>query len=107
MSPILLYALAPLLVILLSITFPFLYSVYRKRRTLAPIPGLEEDFLIGHARHFFNKPPTEFIKVFARGFKQLGRVWKLHLLHDSVLFVADPKILEVSGSGHSQFGTRK
>lgn len=87
--------LSLLLVILISVLSVFIYPVYRRRKVLEPIPGFKQDFLIGHVKYFYNKTPPEFYKIFERGHRELGRVWKLFMLHDTIVFVSDPKILEV------------
>lgn len=89
-------ALWTLFIVLFAFIASVCYSVYRRRKILKPIPGLSEDFLIGSVRHFYNKPPREFFKIFVKGFQEFGKVWKVHLLHETIVFVADPKILEVS-----------
>lgn len=76
--------------------FGVISSSIRRRMILKSLPGLNEDFILGHTRHFANKAPSVIWKTLGRGFKDLGKVWKVHLLHESVVLVADPKINEVS-----------
>lgn len=59
------------------------------------MPGLKEDFLVGHVRHFLNKPPPVLYKTIEGGFRELGKVWKANLGHESLLLLADPKIVDV------------
>lgn len=79
-------------IVLLKVVLP----VYRRRKVLEPLPGLEETFILGHVKHFVNKPSEVLFETVRRASRELGKVWKVFLLHDTLVFVSDPKIMEVS-----------
>lgn len=74
---------------------PLIFSIIRRKWILRALPGLEENWITGHAKHFLNKSPPELLKTIARGFKECGSIWKVFLMHECMVFVADPKVLEV------------
>lgn len=90
-----LYVVSSLLVIILVAVLSFVLPVLRRRRVLKPLPGMEEHFFFGHSLHFLNKSAPEILEMMCQGFKDLGRVWKFFMMHETLLMVADPKVLEV------------
>lgn len=88
--------IAGVFVCLALLLLPFVLSVYRRRRVLRDIPGLEETFILGHAKHFHNKPSAEILKTLQRAFKELGTLWKVFLVHETLVVTSDPKMMEVS-----------
>lgn len=77
------------------LVLPVIVSVYRRRKVLQNVPGLEETWVLGHAKHFMNKPPPVILKTVQEGFRKCGKVWKAFLAHDTLVLVSDPKIMEV------------
>lgn len=82
-------------VIVALIVIRFVYNVFKTRWALRSFPELEGNWLLGHVKNFINVPPAEIFKTVRRAFREKGKVWKLFLLQDTLLMVADPKIMEV------------
>lgn len=73
---------------------------------LRPVPGMKEHFFFGHSQHFINKSPPEILQLMIRGFKDCGKVWKFFMMHETLLMVAEPKVMEVSGGWNESFSGR-
>lgn len=85
-----------LFVLLSCFLLPIVLATNRMRRILRPVSGPEETFVLGHVQHFVNKTPSVIWKTVLRGFRECGKVFKMHLLNETLVFVSDPKIIEVS-----------
>lgn len=86
-----------LVVLCVYLVVPVVLDTIRRRRVLLPVPGLEQTCVLGHVKHFMNKPPPVILETVQRAFRECGTVWKTFLLHETLVFVSDPKIMEVSG----------
>lgn len=71
-------------------------KILRRKRILKDIPGLKEDWILGHGRYFMNKSPAAILETLERFSNECGRIWKVFLLHETIVAVSDPKIVEVS-----------
>lgn len=74
---------------------PIIWAVSRRRSVLKHLPGLKQKFFIGHAQHFYKNPPPVILETIWKGFKECGKTWKIFMMQDTLVFSADPAVLEV------------
>lgn len=90
-----LVVLALVIVVLTTSLVPLVLRVRRQKRVLKNVPGLPETPILGHGPHFMNKKPTQLLETLVKCASQFGNIFKIHLLHETLVVVSDPKILEV------------